>query len=107
MPPGKPSNRGTTVVAIFCLPEIIVNCLLQRFGGGFHCHTLLLSHFTDGKGNGARNGLNIFSSGSTRPSPLSTSGEYCASVSLADISISSVMRDAPDAITPVPIPGKI
>ncbi len=30
-----------------------------------------------------------------------------ASVSLADISISSVMRDAPEAITPSPMPGKI
>lgn len=48
-----------------------------------------------------------FSSGRTGPSPLFTSGECFARVSLAAISISSVTRDAPEAITPRPIPGKI
>ncbi len=80
--------------------EVIVNRLLQRFRRGFHRYTLLLRHFAYGKSDSARHDWMSLSAGNTNPSPLFTSGECFASVSLADISISSVMRDAPEAITP-------
>ncbi len=38
-------DGGTAVVAVFGLPEIIINGLLQSFGGGFHRHAFAAAPF--------------------------------------------------------------
>ena len=47
------------------------------------------------------------SAGRRLPSPVFARGDSSAKVSLATINISSVIRFAPTATTPKPIPGKI
>ncbi|XPE61835.1 hypothetical protein ACNKHT_11020 [Shigella flexneri] len=51
---GAGLDGGTAVVAVFGLPEIIVNSLLQSFGRRFHRHALLLRHFANRKRNCAK-----------------------------------------------------